>query len=88
MPLLVKPETLRRTADPAAETDPVPRRGEGPSFLVGRSAQGAWLAVEIHGLGAGIFRTRSDAVAYAAAETGCRREAVPVSEAPLVLRLR
>jgi hypothetical protein len=55
------------------------------AFLVGQSAEGHWLAVETHGLGGGIFRSRRDALHYAAAETGRRPDAVRLSSTPIAL---
>ncbi|AWN50256.1 hypothetical protein DK419_26045 [Methylobacterium terrae] len=55
------------------------------AFLVGRSAEGHWLAVETHGLGGGIFRSRRDALHYAAAETGRRPDAVRLADTTLAL---
>ncbi len=55
------------------------------AFLVGRSAEGHWLAVETHGLGGGLFRTCRDALHYAAAETGRRPDAVRLAETTLAL---
>lgn len=69
MSLSVSPSTLR----PGAPASPP------HSFVVGQDSQGRWVAVEIHGLGGGLFRSRRDAVHYAAGETPCRPEAVPLS---------
>ncbi|WP_407524019.1 hypothetical protein [Methylobacterium oryzisoli] len=58
---------------------------QGPRFVVGQDRDGRWLAVEIHGLGGGIFRSRADALHYAAAETGRRPDAVRLATEPVVL---
>lgn len=55
------------------------------AFLVGQNAEGHWLAVETHGLGGGIFRSRRDALHYAAAETGRRPDAVHLASTTLAL---
>lgn len=46
-------------------------REEQVAFLVGQDLEGHWLAVETHGLGGGIFRSRDTAFHYARDE--CRR---------------
>ncbi|KMO42190.1 hypothetical protein VQ03_11615 [Methylobacterium tarhaniae] len=67
-------------------TAPAPSPARLPlAFLVGRSAEGHWLAVETHGLGGGIFRTCRDALHYAAAETGRRPDAVRLASTTLAL---
>ncbi|HEV7438837.1 MAG TPA: hypothetical protein VGN94_04325 [Methylobacterium sp.] len=53
--------------------------GPGLHFLVGQDHEGHWVAVETHGLAGGIFRTRRDAIHYAAAETRGRPDAVGLS---------
>ena len=35
------------------------------SYVIGQDPEGHWLAVETHGLGGGIFRSRADAVHFA-----------------------
>lgn len=52
------------------------RFADPPAFLVGRDADGHWLAIETHGRGGGIFADRSAALRYAAAETAHRPRAV------------
>ncbi len=87
-------DTLRgRPRDGRANPDPpMPRSVDTKiparlplAFLVGRSAEGHWLAVETHGLGGGIFRTCRDALHYAAAETGRRPDAVRLADTTLAL---
>ena len=39
------------------------------SYLVGQDEEGHWLAVEIHGLGGGIFSNRDKAFRYAREES-------------------
>ncbi|KMO10886.1 hypothetical protein [Methylobacterium platani] len=71
---------------PLSPAAPVPAPARLPlAFLVGQSADGHWLAVETHGLGGGIFRSRRDALTYAAAETGRRPDAVRLAGTPLSL---
>ncbi|WP_348625428.1 hypothetical protein [Methylobacterium sp. 77] len=57
------------------------------SFIVGQDHQGRWVAVEIHGLGGGLFRSCRDAIHYAAGETPCRPDAVPLSAERIEFRL-
>jgi len=54
-------------------------------FIVGQSPEGYWLAVETHGLGGGLFRSREAAVGYVAAETGRRPGAIEVATDVLTL---
>lgn len=56
-------------------------------FLVGQNRQGCWVAVEIHGLGGGLFRTRTDAVHYASDETRNRPDGVVVTGDLVELRV-
>lgn len=65
----------------------VPAADAAPSFLVGRDPDGHWLAVEIHGLGGGIFRTRESACHYARDESGRAPGAVRVVDEPVTLPL-
>ena len=58
---------------------PEPALGPGLHFLVGQDAQGRWVAIETHGLAGGLFRSRRDAIDYAAAETRGRPDAVGLS---------
>ncbi len=53
-------------------------------FMVGRDAEGQWLAVETHGRGGGIFVNQASALRYAAFETDHRPQAVR----PTARRLR
>lgn len=59
----------------------------GPTFIVGRDAEGHWVALEEHGLAGGIFRTRHAAAHVAALETGRRPGAVRLTREPVSLRL-
>ncbi|GJD98233.1 hypothetical protein [Methylobacterium isbiliense] len=72
-------------ADSTHRTDPRGDGWQGPRFVVGQDRDGRWLAVEIHGLGGGIFRSRADALHYAAAETGRRPDAVRLATEPVAL---
>jgi hypothetical protein len=58
-----------------------------PRFLVGRDAEGRWLALEAEGRGGGIFRSREAAWRYARGETGGRPGAVTLSSQALALTL-
>ena len=68
--------------DTSAPTEPTPALA---AFLVGRDAEGHWLAVETHGLGGGIFRDQRAALHYAVAETDHRPGAVRLCEEHLAL---
>lgn len=89
------PDLTAHTARHASPADlPPPMQGlvpglaaSAPSFVIGRNAQGQWLAVETHGLGGGIFRTCGHALSYAAFETGHRPQAVHLSDEVLALDL-
>ncbi len=56
-------------------------------FVVGQDPQGRWVAVEVHGLAGGLFRTRHDAMHYAVDATGHRPDAVSVSMDLIELRI-
>ena len=56
-----------------------------PAFLVGQDGDGHWLAVETHGLGGGIFRSRDTAVQYARDESHRLPGAVRVVDGPIRL---
>ncbi|KQP94108.1 hypothetical protein ASF60_13470 [Methylobacterium sp. Leaf113] len=56
-------------------------------FIVGQDPQGHWVAMEVHGLGGGLFRTRHDALHYATDVTDHRPDAVVVSTDRVELRL-
>lgn len=56
-------------------------------FIVGQDPQGRWVAVEIHGLGGGLFRTRHDAIHYATDIAGRRPDAVVISTDHVELRI-
>lgn len=56
-------------------------------FIVGRDTEGHWVAMEVHGLGGGLFRTRHDALHYATDVTAHRPDAVVISTERVELRL-
>jgi hypothetical protein len=56
------------------------------AFLIGQDPTGRWLAVEVHGLGGGIFASRQAAFAYARSETDRRPGAVADAGRPIMLR--
>lgn len=58
-----------------------------PSFIVGQDTSGRWIAVETHGLGGGLFRSREDAMHYALAETQKRPDAILIASGPVELRV-
>ena len=72
-------------SSPSAASFPIALTG--PSYMVGRDAEGHWLAVETHGFGGGIFRSEAAALRYAHEETDDRPGAVLVTADPLSLRL-
>lgn len=72
------PATIDVTAAPAASAT---------RFVVGQDPLGHWVAAEIHGLAGGLFRTRSDALLYAGAETGRRPDAVVIATDRIELRI-
>ena len=55
------------------------------SFLVGRDGEGHWLAVETHGLGGGIFKSRDKAAQYARDESRRQPGAVRFVDEPIRL---
>ena len=55
------------------------------AFLVGQDLEGHWLAVETHGLGGGIFRSRDTALHYARDECHGRPGAVRFVDQPIAL---
>ena len=55
------------------------------SFLIGQDGEGHWLAVEIHGLGGGIFNSRDKAFQYAREESRRLPGAVRFAEEPIRL---
>ncbi|MHC2020056.1 hypothetical protein [Methylobacterium sp. SD274] len=65
------------------------KAAEPPStrFIVGQDPQGNWVAMEVHGLGGGLFRTRHDALHYATDLTGHRPDAVVMSADQIELLL-
>ncbi|NEU12645.1 hypothetical protein G3T14_10900 [Methylobacterium sp. BTF04] len=60
---------------------------EAPQFIVGQDPQGRWVAVEIHGLAGGLFRTRHDAMHYAIDATDRRPDAVVIATDRVELRI-
>ncbi|WP_027171080.1 hypothetical protein [Methylobacterium sp. 10] len=62
-------------------------RSPSTSFIVGQDPQGHWVAVETHGLGGGLFRTRHDALHYATDLTDHRPDAVVISTDRVELRI-
>lgn len=61
------------------------RQASSLSYLLGRDAEGRWVAVERHGRGGGIFATRAAALRYAVFETGHRAGAVAFAAGVLKL---
>ena len=59
--------------------------GKQLAFLVGQDREGHWLAVETHGYGGGIFRSRDTAVHYARDECHRRPGAVQFADQPISL---
>jgi hypothetical protein len=57
------------------------------SFVIGRDAEGHWLALETHGLSGGLFRSQEAASRYATFETDHRQGAVQFAQDPVALRL-
>ena len=57
------------------------------AFIVGQDREGHWLAVETHGLGGGLFRSRDTAFHYARDECRRRPGAVRFVDEPLSLTL-
>ena len=55
------------------------------AFLVGQDGEGHWLAVETHGLGGGIFRSRDKAFRYARDESHRLPGAVRFVDGPIRL---
>ena len=53
------------------------------SYVIGQDPEGHWLAVETHGLGGGIFRSRADAVQFAEFESDHDPSAVRYTSEPL-----
>lgn len=56
-------------------------------FVVGQDPHGHWIAMEIHGLGGGLFRTRHDALHYATDLTDRRPDGVVISTDRVELRI-
>ena len=68
------------------ENQPVARNdNDQASYLVGQDDEGHWLAVEIHGLGGGIFKTRDKAFQYARDESHRLPGAVRFVDEPIRL---
>jgi hypothetical protein len=62
-----------------------PQTPAGAQFLVGQDERGRWLALDTRRLGGGVFRTRSDAIHFAAFETGHRPGGFALATTPLTL---
>lgn len=60
-------------------------QAEDVAFLVGQDEEGHWLAVETHGLGGGMFRTRDKAVRFARDESHRLPGAVRLADGPIRL---
>ena len=58
-----------------------------PAFVVGQDREGHWLAVETHGFGGGIFRSRDIAAHYAREECHRRPGAVQFADEPISLSI-
>ncbi len=57
------------------------------AFVVGQDREGHWLAVETHGFGGGIFRSRDIAAHYAREECHRRPGAVQFADEPISLSI-
>lgn len=75
------------TGSPIDSSTRRPPRADPSHFVVGQDRHGRWIAVETHGLGGGIFRSRRDAVRYALAETLHRPEAVTLCDDRIEFRI-
>lgn len=62
-------------------------RPDSRSYLVGRDAEGHWVAVDQSGRAGGLFRSRHDAVRFACVETGCAPDDVPVASRTIAVPL-
>lgn len=60
-------------------------RGPQVNFLIGRDGEGHWLAVETHGHGGGIFKSRDTALQYARDESRRQPGAVRFVDEPIRL---
>lgn len=56
-------------------------------FIIGQDRQGHGVAIEVHGLGGGLFRTRHDALHYATDLTDRRPDAVVISTERVEFRI-
>lgn len=56
-------------------------------FIVGQDPQGHWVAMEVHGQGGGLFRTRHHALHYATDLTDRRPDAVVISTGCVEFRI-
>ncbi|GJD83185.1 RAG2 PHD domain containing protein [Methylobacterium haplocladii] len=74
---------LQTVAEPVREPAGIPLA----SFVVGQDTSGRWVAVETHGLGGGLFRSRKDAVHYALAQTLRRPDAILIATGPVEFRI-
>ena len=61
--------------------------GSAPRFVVGQDERGRWVAIEVHGLAGGLFRTREAAWHYAVDATGRRPDAVTVAMGRIAFRV-
>ena len=77
----------RITSGQTEKTDQGGQNGESDqvAFLVGQDGEGHWLAVEIHGLGGGIFASRDKAVRYARDESHRLPGAIRFADGPMRL---
>ncbi len=66
--------------------DPLSSRGPELHFIIGQDETGEWLALESHGLIAGLFKSQADAVHFARLECGRREGAIELSQAPIQLK--
>lgn len=83
----VNPGRSMSVAIPVAAIVTEAPRSPSTRFIVGQDPQGCWVAVEIHGLGGGLFRTRRDAIHYATDITAHRPDAVVISTDHVELRI-
>ncbi|MGU3536629.1 hypothetical protein [Methylobacterium sp. A54F] len=64
-----------------------PAQAAGSPYVVGRDAEGHWVAVAAHGLCGGLFASREAAIRFAAAEGGCPAAAIRLAAGPVRLVL-
>ena len=70
------------------EHPPAALAGHDAAFLVGQDGEGHWLAVDTHGLGGGIFRSRDKAIRYARDESHRQPGAIRFVDEPIHLFTR